>query len=405
MDPLVEDFMKATQGHPVILDFSTIPEWTFKTPKPFAYPDNPNQVDWNYEQGTEFRDPTLKQPGDYYARVASWYMRGGFKDEYGKWHESGCHFHVKYWEVLNEVDLEHRMTPQQYTACYDAIVEAVRRVAPKMKFVGAFLALPTESPEFFEYFLNHKNHKPGIPLNVVSYHFYAIPTLDQRLRDMQFTIFAQADKFLDTVRYIQSIRRRLSPHTITVVNELGIILPSDFTQGSAANEPQTVKPTSPGYRELYGAMYAYYYAELTRLGVQIVEESQLVGQPGQFPSVSMVNWKRGWPNTTYWDLKLIRDNFGPGDKLVNAAVVTPPEPIVVKPYIYASGFIKKDGIRKILFVNKRDRTFQVSISGAAGARVEMVDEATGSNPPATSVMRSDALTLGRFGVAVVTLSK
>ena len=53
--------MKATEGHSVILNFSTIPAWMFKTDKPVTFPDDPNQVFWNYTQGTELRDPTMKE--------------------------------------------------------------------------------------------------------------------------------------------------------------------------------------------------------------------------------------------------------------------------------------------------------------------------------------------------------
>jgi hypothetical protein len=35
---MTEDFMNATAGHSVILNFSTIPQWMFKTEKPVAYP-------------------------------------------------------------------------------------------------------------------------------------------------------------------------------------------------------------------------------------------------------------------------------------------------------------------------------------------------------------------------------
>ena len=73
---------------------------------------------------------------DYYARLVSWYTQGGFTDEYGKRHDSGHHYKIDYWEVLNEVDGEHSMTPQTYTRVYDAIVEAIHRVDPKMKCVG-----------------------------------------------------------------------------------------------------------------------------------------------------------------------------------------------------------------------------------------------------------------------------
>ena len=107
IDPMTEDFLNATHGHSVILNFSTIPAWMFKTLKPVTYPNDPDQPVWNYTQGTELRDPSMKELGDYYARLVSWYVDGGFIDEYGKRHESGHHFEVPYWEVLNEVDFEH----------------------------------------------------------------------------------------------------------------------------------------------------------------------------------------------------------------------------------------------------------------------------------------------------------
>ena len=67
-------------------------------------------------------------------------------------------------------------------------------------------------------------------------------------------------------------------------------------------------------------MYAYLYVELAKRGVEVAGESQLVGYPTQFPSVSMVDWDTGQPNARFWVLKLLRDNFGPGDKLVETAL-------------------------------------------------------------------------------------
>ncbi len=194
IDPMTIDFLNATKGHSVILNFSTIPAWLFKTPKPVTYPEDPDKPVWDYTQGTELRDPSMKELGDYYARLVSWYTNGGFTDELGKRHQSGYHYKIPYWEVLNEVDFEHNMTPEQYTARYDAIVSAIKRVQPNMKFVGLALAMPSDNPRMFEYFLNHKNHKPGIPLDMISYHFYASPSPDQTPDIQQYTFFDQADK-------------------------------------------------------------------------------------------------------------------------------------------------------------------------------------------------------------------
>src|SRR5665213_601907 len=177
IDPFTIDFFKANPQLPVIINFSTIPQWMFKTSQPVAYPSNPHQAVWNYTQGTELRDPSMKELGSYFARVVSWYTKGGFNDELGHWHASGHHFTFDYWEVLNEIDNEHKMTPEQYTARYDAIVSAIRTVQPQMKFVG--LALGGLNGKYFEYFLNPANHKPGTPLDMISYHFYATPVADQ----------------------------------------------------------------------------------------------------------------------------------------------------------------------------------------------------------------------------------
>ena len=196
IDPMMEDFMNAQTGHSVIINFSTIPQWMFKTEKRVAYPSDPDQVTWDYEKGTEFRDPSLKEVGDYYARLVSWYTQGGFTDEYGKRHDSNHHYKIPIWEVLNEVDFEHSMSPETYTRVYDAIVSAIRRVDPQMKFMGVALAgtspdlfLQENVPAYFEYFLNPKNHKPGIPLDMVSYHFYANPSADQSSEAQQHTRF------------------------------------------------------------------------------------------------------------------------------------------------------------------------------------------------------------------------
>jgi hypothetical protein len=392
IDPMTIDFLEATTGHPVILNFSTIPQWMFKTEKPVAYPADPDQVIWDYTQGTELRDPSLKELGDYYARLVSWHTQGGFVDEYGKRHDSGHRYKIDYWEVLNEVDFEHTMTPEQYTARYDAIVAAIRRVAPQMKFVGMALAAPSSAPQFFEHFLNPKKHKPGIPLDMISYHFYASPGADQSPEVQQFTFFEQADHFLDVVRFIESIRQRLSPETRTTINEIGAISADDGLQG----DPKHVTAPIPNsYWNLAGAMYAYVYAQLARLGVDVAGESQLVGYPTQFPSVTMLDWNTGQPNARYWVLKLLRDNFGPGDKLVATSVSIP--------YVFAQGFLTRGGERKVLLINKRDRTFELALPAAAGAREEHVDQTTAFQPPAASQLSGDSVTLQGLAVAVVTL--
>ncbi len=397
IDPMTIDFLEATRGHSTILNFSTIPQWMYKTEKPVTYPADPTQVTWDYEQGTELRDPSMKEVADYYARLLSWYTAGGFTDEFGKRHESGYHYSIPYWEVLNEVDFEHHISPETYTRLYDEVVLAMRKVQPKTKFVGLALAMET-NPKYFEYFLDHKNHKPGVSLDFISYHFYAVPTIDETAEVEQFTYFAQADGFLKTVRYIEAIRKRLSPETKTTIDELGVISADDLAQGQPGH---VTKPIPDSYWNLAGAMYAYIFGELTQLGIDVAGESQLVGFPTQFPSVSMVDWNNGKPNARFWVLKLLHDNFGPGDKQVEVAPSTASAPS--NPYVYSLAFITRDGKKRVLLVNKRDRTFDISVAGSAGGRVEYVDQSTAFNPPATAKLNSGAIKLAGYSVAVLTL--
>ena len=387
IDPMTVDFLTATEGHSVIVNFSTIPAWMFKTPAPIEYPDDPDRVVWKYTQGTELRDPTLRELGDYYARLVSWYTLGGFTDELGQRHESGHHFKIDYWEVFNEVDFEHDMTPEQYTERYDAVVTAIRKVAPRVMFVGLALAAPGSNPRMFEYFLNPKNHQPGIPLDMISYHFYAAPAADETPEVQQYTYFAQADRFLDVVRYIEEIRQRLSPTTRTTIDEIGAILPGD--PGEIGRVPA---PIPNSYWNLAGATYAYVFANLASLGIDVAGESQLVGYPTQFPSVTMVDWSTGAPNARFRVLELLHKHFGPRDKLI--------ETFTSNPYIYAQAFRTRAGKREVLLISKRDRPITVALPEAG--TWEYIDQVTASGPAGSASLQG-SVTLNGFAVGVLTL--
>lgn len=394
IDPLTVDFLEATKGRPVVLNFSTTPQWMWVTPKPVAYPSDAEEPVWNYTQGTQLRDPSGKELADYYARLVSWYTRGGFVDEYGKRHDSEHHYKVDWWEVLNEPDLEHHIGPKQYSQIYDTIVTGIREVAPEMKFVGVSVAGPSRQPEMFEYFLNPQNHQPGIPLDAISYHFYASPAKDEGPEAQQFTFWDQANGFLNTVRYVESIRKRLSPKTATMINEVGAISADDREQ----NQPGHVtKPIPSSYWNLCGAMYAYLFGELANLGIETANASQMVGYPTQFPSVSLVDWETGQPNARFRVLKLLRDHFGPGDKLVRTS---PPGP-----YVYAQAFVSRDNKRRLLLVNRRDREIEITVPNAGDATIRFVDQTTGFQPPASAKLAGDTVRLGGYSVAVLELGR
>ncbi len=380
--------MNATSGHPVVINFSTTPAWMWKTDAVVDYPEDADEVFWDYNQGTALRDPTMKELAGYYARVFSWYTQGGFTDELGKFHKSNHFYKIPYWEVLNEPDLEHGISAEMYTKMYDAIVGEIKNISPSTKFIGIALGLNAR-PDYFEYFLNPKNHQPGIPLDGISYHFYASPSyVSQSLEEYQYTFFEQEKAFLEKVRFIESIRKRLSPSTITMVNEIGTII-----QARSGNE------IPKEYWNLSGALFADIYLKLMKRRIDVVGQSQLVGYPSMFPDVSMMDSTTGNPNARYWVLKLLKENFNPGDKLAATALENTSAVKYVVPT--AQAFITATG-RKILLVNKHNSEIRIALpADSKGKTVSYVDVETGENPPAQMQLTEAAIVLKPFAVAVV----
>ena len=269
----------------------------------------------------------------------------------------------------------------------------MRKVQPSLKFVGMALALPSLNPHFIEYFLNHENHEPGVPLDFISYHFYAGGTPDETPEIQGYTFFEQADGFLNTVRYVETLRKRLSPETGTQIDEIG----------GYWNSPTKPIPDSHWY--LTGALYGYMFGELTRMGIEGAGASVLSGFPAEDPSkfycpdISMLDWNTGNPNPRFRVLQLIHNNFGPGDKVIALEETH----FSLEPYIYVMPVITRDSKRRVLLVNKSQRAKQVDLAGAKGGNIEWVDQNTAANPPARGKNDSDTITLSPYAVAAVTL--
>jgi len=385
-DSTMQAVMKATAGHPVVINFSTTPAWMWKNDSIVSYPDDPYLTCWNYNQGIQLRDTTMEEVADYFGRLFSWYTQGGFTDELGKFHRSGHFYKIPYWEVLNEPDLEHHISPQLYTKMYDAIVSKLKKISPDTKFIGLSLAHVSD-PDYFEYFLNPRNHQPDVPLDGISYHHYSSPSWsDQSLEAYQYTFFEKADAFLDKVRYIENIRKRLSPHTITMINEIGVIL----------RPPTELGPIPADYWNLAGAMYAHIFLELTKIGIDVAGESQLVGYPSQFPDVSMMDWTNGKPNARYWVLKLLKDNLGSGDQLVSTGLNV--EGVDVQ------GFVTTQGVRKILLINKVNTEIDLQLPAETKRGwISYVDVTTRENPPEKRQLMDNTVKLNPFSVSVIEL--
>jgi hypothetical protein len=149
------------------------------------------------------------------------------------------------------------------------------------------------------------------------------------------------------------------------------------------------------YWNAAGALYAYLFAELSKQGVDVIGESQLVGYPSQFPSVSMIDFKSGEPNARYWVLKLIKDNFHPGDKLVTTADGSGDLEI--------QGFITPQG-KKVLIANKTNSEKTVKLAAdLQNASTLTVDEATGDKAPREGRVENGELKLAPFAVTVLTV--
>ncbi len=134
------------------------------------------------------------------------------------------------------------------------------------------------------------------------------------------------------------------------------------------------------------------------MGIDVVGESQLVGYPTQFPSVTMLDWTTGGkPNARYWVLKLLRENFGPGDTLA---------PIRTQfPYIYAMAVTTQTGDHRLLLINKESRSNTLTVAGAKGASEQFIELGNAFAPANTKSVASDSITLGGYSVAVITLPR
>ena len=135
--------------------------------------------------------------------------------------------------------------------------------------------------DFYSYFLNPSNHKLDVPVDMVTFHFYA--STSQRANITLYEdFFPLADVFLVEATEIVRIRDRLNPTVMLNVDETGVILPDD-------NDPKWTE-SDPGFPLLYwnaaAANYVYVWGLMASIGVDFVGESQLTGYPSM-PSLGL----------------------------------------------------------------------------------------------------------------------
>ncbi|KAJ5273767.1 hypothetical protein N7478_008892 [Penicillium angulare] len=383
-DQLLLDFLSSTPNVSHIINFSTTPDWMWVLDTPYSYPEDVNIIDWNYNNGTQLRDQTVKELSDYYRRLISWYVDGGFTDECGVYHESGHHLDIEYWEILNESEAEHGIDIPLYNQIYDAVTAAIHEVSPKTQFIG--LAMSTRNATRVQDFLNPANHKANTPLDWISYHFYSTPS-NASTQSEAAQSFQMADTFIGEVEQIEEIRKQISPLSRTTVDELGTMDPL----GSTTIYPDYTIPDE--YWVWSGGIYAYIFSKLAVLGIDAVGESQLSGYPGQYPSVSMVDYHTGLPTARLRVLQLIQQSIRLGDKLVQTSSD--------ETQVHAQAFETTGQEKKILLVNKLDQVISIQASSFQGVTMEVVDVSSGGDIWRTETIKGDTIQLSPYAVAIL----
>jgi hypothetical protein len=107
----------------------------------------------------------------------------------------------------------------------------------------------------------------------------------------------------------------------------------------------------------------------------------------------MVEWETGMPNARLRFLQLLQRNFGAGDKVVLTNSSTGD--------VFGQAFVKGDGVRRLLLVNKLDRISQVQI-GFGRWRAEIVDLSTGGNEWRAEMFGGDMINLTPWATVILT---
>jgi len=405
--------MKATfhNGKDVVPNFSTQPTWMYNTAD-WSYPTDPNDVDWNYPRGGP-NPNTTQLIAEYYGRLLSWMMKGGFTDELGVFHTSGRHYPLTHWEVYNEPEGCHGLDVKQYTTQYDAIVNQIRKVADQqhnIEFVG--LALEGRELDWIEYFLDEKNHDPQVlPITWFSFHFYASST-SRTDPNTYNQFFGLADQFFVEARQIMDLKNKMSPHTKIDVDEIGVILPGDGDK----NPPDPPRI----YWSAANAYFSYIYANLAIMGYDVLGCSQLAGSPpipewdikdNQYPSVSMLNWTTGEGNARFHGLAMLIDHFEAGDLFAQTNVSTAPHQpdpelerenslVTLPPHVQAI-HSHKHKHKKLLVINKNNAPTCVDFGSRINGETWTIDASTEDGPAKRGQIHGTKITLSPFAVTVI----
>jgi hypothetical protein len=110
----------------------------------------------------------------------------------------------------------------------------------------------------------------------------------------------------------------------------------------------------------------------------------------------MINYQTGEPTARYWVLKLLKDNFGPGDRLVGGKMSKDFDTVI------GQGFETNIG-KKLLLVNKyiAPQTLRIPAEFGRG-KVTFVAPSSGDRGFGHSVLKDGMITLESGEVAIIT---
>jgi hypothetical protein len=122
--------------------------------------------------------------------------------------------------------------------------------------------------------------------------------------------------------------------------------------------------------QLGTGVYAYRSGRLAELGIDVVEETEFIDYPGQYSGTTRKDWETGKSSARYWVLRLLRENFAPGNKAVES----------------------------------RDRAFDIGIPEGTDVQVEYGGQTTSFDPRRKTMLQADRVSLPGLAAAVVTLA-
>ena len=146
---------------------------------------------------------------------------------------------------------------------------------------------------------------------------------------------------------------------------------------------------------------------------KFVGQDQLIGGtwPDNEPAVSCMDWQTGQVNSKYWVTSLLAKTVGgkQSKTILNSTVNGQSRGNSSVAYVMPYELDTPDNSRGMLLVNKRGTPVTFAITGATGGLASCVDgsgagdDGPGFAPPIVKpISASGELTLGAYGVAVVT---